>query len=68
VLYEVGGIERTLVPWAETSGISKTTLFHRVVTSGRTMADALSLGKGTKRRRLPGPAIAAAEAERSSRG
>jgi integrase len=59
VLYEVGGVERTLVQWAETSGISKTTLFHRVITSGMTMADALSLAKGTKGKRLPGAATAA---------
>jgi hypothetical protein len=59
VLYDVGGIERTLVQWAETSGISKTTLFHRVVTSGMTMADALALAKGTKGKRLLGPATAA---------
>ena len=54
VVYEIGGIARTLVEWADTSGISKTTLFHRVVTSGMTMADAVALGKGTKGRRLPG--------------
>lgn len=60
VLYEVGGVERTLVQWAETSGISKTTLFHRVVTSGMTMADAFALAKGTKGRRLPGTTTAAA--------
>ena len=59
VIYEVAGVERTLVEWAETSGISKTTLFHRVVTSGMTMADALAVGKGTKGKRLPGTATAA---------
>ena len=59
VLYEVGGVERTLVQWAETSGIAKTTLFHRVITSGTTMADAPSLAKGTKGKRLLGSAAAA---------
>ena len=59
VIYEVGGVERTLVEWADSSGISKTTLFHRVVTSGLPMADALAVGKGTKGKRLPGTATAA---------
>ena len=59
VTYEVGGVERTLVEWADSSGISKTTLFHRVVTSGMPMADALAVGKGTKGKRLPGTATAA---------
>ena len=59
VIYEVAGVERTLVEWADSSGISKTTLFHRVVTSGMPMADALAVGKGTKGKRLPGTANAA---------
>jgi len=62
VVYEVDGVEGTLVTWAETSGISKTTLFHRVVTSGMTMADALAVGKGTRGKRLVGPAAPKAKA------
>jgi hypothetical protein len=53
VLYQVDGIERCLVEWARVSGIAKTTLFHRVVTSGMPMAEALSLGRGTRGKRLP---------------
>jgi hypothetical protein len=56
VLYLVDGVERTLAEWAESSGISKTTLFHRVVTSGMSMADALAVGKGTRGKRLASPA------------
>ncbi|MEP7125623.1 MAG: hypothetical protein ABJE95_32125 [Byssovorax sp.] len=68
VLYEVDGVEGTLVTWAETSGISKTTLFHRVVPSGMSMADALAVGKGTKGRRLPGPAYVTPVCQAPRRG
>ncbi len=52
-MYVVEGVPRHLADWAKTSGISKTTLFHRVVQSGLSMEDALSMGKGTKGKRLP---------------
>jgi integrase len=50
-LYEVRGIERTLTEWAFASGISKTTLFHRIRV-GMSMAEALALGRGRRGRRL----------------
>jgi hypothetical protein len=53
VLYQVDGLERSLAEWATVSGIPKTTLFHRVVTSGMTMDEALALGRGTRGKRLP---------------
>jgi hypothetical protein len=66
--YDVGGVTRILDEWAEVSGISKTTLHHRVVKKRMPMADALSLGKGTKGKRLPGSSDcrtgAATEAEK----
>jgi integrase len=52
VLYEVAGVRRTLGGWATITGIAKTTLHHRVVTSGMPLADALALGRGTKGRPL----------------
>jgi integrase len=67
VLYVVAGVERSLVEWAEVSGLSKTTLFHRVVTSGMAMADALALGKGTRGKPLQVPRTAGKPPSRGSR-
>ncbi len=53
-LFDVDGIERTLAEWAIVSSIPKTTLFHRVVKVGMSMADALALGRGRRGRRLAG--------------
>jgi hypothetical protein len=67
VLYAVAGIERTLVEWAAVSGLSKTTLFHRVVTSGMSMADALALEKGRRGKPLPVAPMARKLRSRGSR-
>ncbi len=67
VLYAVAGVERSLVEWAEVSGLSKTTLFHRVVTSGMPMEDALALGKGTRGKPLPVATTVGKPAPRRSR-
>lgn len=53
MLYEVDGVERSLLEWARVSGVPKTTLFHRVVTSGMTMTEVLKWGRGTGGKRLP---------------
>ena len=60
VKHVVDGVGRVLDDWAKVSGISKTTLHHRVVKRGMTMADALALGRGTKGKALPsarGPSV-----------
>jgi hypothetical protein len=57
VIYEVGGVERTLVEWADSSGISKTTLFHRVVTSGMPMAEPSPSGKEPRTGACLGPRL-----------
>jgi len=67
VLYAVAGVERSLVEWAEVSELSKTTLFHRVVTSGMAMEDALALGKGTRGKPLPAAPSARKAPPRGSR-
>lgn len=53
VRYVVEDAARTLAEWARVSGISKTTLFNRVVRHGMPMAEALALGVGGHGRRLP---------------
>ena len=52
-LYAVDGVERTLADWARASGISKTTLHHRVVVRGMGMPEALALEQGTRGLPLP---------------
>ena len=54
--YMVDGVPGVLADWAKLSGISKTTLHHRVVNRGMSMADALALGKGTRGKTLSGAA------------
>ncbi len=49
--YEVGGIKKSLDDWADDSGIPKTTLFYRVTVKGLSMADAIALGRSTKKKR-----------------
>ncbi len=51
VLYLVGKEGRTLTEWAQASGISKTTLHHRLA-KGLTMQQAIDLGRGTRGRAL----------------
>ena len=51
--YEVDGMKKSLDDWADISGIPKTTLFYRVTAKGLSMADALALGRSTKRKRQP---------------
>ncbi len=53
VLYAVGVTSRTLAEWARATGIGKSTLHHRVVTRGLSMAHAIALGKGGRGRPLP---------------
>lgn len=50
--YEVDGEQHTLGEWSKLTGISKSTLHHRVVEVGMTMKDALKLGKGQRGRML----------------
>jgi hypothetical protein len=57
VLYDVNGTKRTLADWAVASGVPKTTLFHRVLKVGMSMAEALALGRGTRGRRLAPSAV-----------
>jgi len=40
-LYALGGVARSLAEWAEVSGVSKSTLYHRVAVRGMSLADAL---------------------------
>ncbi len=44
-VYEVDGVEKTLDAWAVASGIPKTTLYYRVVTTEMPMPEALALGR-----------------------
>ena len=53
VKFIVNGVTRTLSDWARVSGISKATLFNRVLEHGMSMADAVALGRGGHGRRLP---------------
>ncbi|MFI5297295.1 MAG: tyrosine-type recombinase/integrase [Polyangiales bacterium] len=54
--YIVDGVGRTLSGWAEATGISKTTLHYRVVVAGKTMAQAISKGRASRRSRAERPA------------
>jgi integrase len=46
-LYEVAGVSRTLAGWAKARGMSKGTLYNRVVERGMNMAAALALSTRT---------------------
>jgi integrase len=50
-LYEVDGVARTLTEWSQASGIPKPTLLYRVTTAGRSMANALAMGRANQRAR-----------------
>jgi integrase len=52
-LLDVDGVGRTLTEWSEASGIPKTTLHHRVVTRGMTVANAIALGRANYSKRTP---------------
>ncbi len=57
---DVDGVARTLTEWSAMSGIPKTTLHHRVVTRGMTMADAISVGRANYSKRTPSSTRASA--------